>query len=983
MTATQRSTDILTAGAVVDAYRIKTLLGAGGFGVTYRAEHMSLGKDFAIKEYFPRGFARREGTDVSAATGASGTYKWGLERFLGEARALAKFHHRAIVGVSNVFQANGTAYMVLTYERGRDLRAWSEALGRPASQAELDAILGDLLDALEVLHATGLLHRDIAPDNIYIRTDGTPVLLDFGAARHALGQHSTQMSAIVKSGFSPPEQYTTDAKAQGPWTDIYALGATLYTIITGSRPPESSLRMLKDTLVPARQAARGAYRAGFLGAIDQALALVPENRPQSIAIWKQSLIGTPLTSPPTSSQPPAQAALAPASRPTGAAPTLAGRPEPTAVTNAVNPGSSHGTSQGGWSGLASAARPSPAAPAEWHRPAIAAGIAVLCIGLAGALALALRRPAAPPQPASLASQLPAPPRADGKATCDQLAAVPFDKTARAAGVSPEALELPRAVDTCRQAVATASAGDRPRLQAQLAHAHFAAGQFAESARLAEAASAAGQPAAQNLFGDFLYDGIPPVALDRTRACGLYEQASHTGHATALTNLGVCHFNGQGGIARDEKRGFALFRQAADLGMRDAMWAVGLRLRDGHGTAQNIPEAIRWLEKAAAAGQAGALVSLAHLYDSGYGVERDTGKANALFAQARPVLERLAAVHDFVAMDTLGEMLRDGRGAIKDEAAAAKLFRRAAGLGSSSSMVNLAGMLSRGVGLPADLAEAQRLLAVAAARGHDDAMRDIGTLHEDGRGVPQNLTEALRWYRAAADSGSADAMNRLGNFYDQGKGVKQDHAEAVRWYGRSAERGYATGMASIGSALLLGDGVKKDLAAARRWYTRAASLGNVEAMRFLGDLYADGNGVAVNGPEAISWYKRAADRGDADALNLLGQLHLHGKGVAKNGAEAAIWYQRAIERDHSEAYNNLGLLYQEGNGVTQNLTEAARLYRIASDKGSVVGMYNLGLLYEDGRGVPKSCREAVSWFKRAADGGDKDAPKRLAALKNCR
>ena len=279
----------LSTGARVDQYIIHSILGSGGFGITYLAEHRALGKMFAIKEYFPRDFGFREGTTVRAATDGEGTYRWGLDRFLQEARALARFRHPAIVDVANVFEANGTAYMVLAYEQARDLRVWLASLGRMPTQEEVDQIVLPLLAALELIHEGNLLHRDVSPDNILVRGNGGPVLIDFGSARDAVRGRAQAMSMVVKHGYSPPEQYTSDPGRQGPWTDIYALAATLYFVVSGGRPMDATARFVQEGFQPATQAAKGRYRRSFLEAIDVGMQLRPEHRPQSIAMWRPLL----------------------------------------------------------------------------------------------------------------------------------------------------------------------------------------------------------------------------------------------------------------------------------------------------------------------------------------------------------------------------------------------------------------------------------------------------------------------------------------------------------------------------------------------------------------------------------------------------------------------------------------------------------------------------------------------------------------------
>ena len=277
---------------LVGDYRIKRVLGAGGFGITYLADEKALARLVTIKEYFPADFAARDG-DIDASPRSrecASDYKWGLDRFIEEAQTLARFVHPNIVRVYRYFLANNTGYMVLQFEEGGSFKSWLKGLKRAPRQTELDTIIAPLLDALEMVHKGDFLHRDIAPDNIIIRSDGSPVLIDFGSARGDIASHSKTVSALVKPGYSPYEQYATNSRQQGPWTDIYALGATLYHAVAGKRPPDAPSRMVNDEYVPARDAALSSYRPSFLAAIDKAMQLEIGERPQSIAAWRGMLL---------------------------------------------------------------------------------------------------------------------------------------------------------------------------------------------------------------------------------------------------------------------------------------------------------------------------------------------------------------------------------------------------------------------------------------------------------------------------------------------------------------------------------------------------------------------------------------------------------------------------------------------------------------------------------------------------------------------
>jgi len=288
----QRHGNVLPTGVVLEGYRIGPPLGAGGFGITYKAHDIRLDRDVAIKEYMPRHLAMRDlGDGISVRPindGEHAAYESGLKAFEREGRTLVKFRHPNIVPALKLFDSHGTAYLVMDYVEGESLRDILSA-HKTLPEAELRAIAMPLLQGLDTIHADGYIHRDIKPGNIFIRAaDGSPVLLDFGAARQAVGAQSQGLTSIVTPGYAPIEQYSEQAP-QGPWTDIYALGATLYRAITGGKPADAPQRTRDDTLVPARAAAGGSYSEAFLAAIDAALALRQEDRPQSAAEWRHML----------------------------------------------------------------------------------------------------------------------------------------------------------------------------------------------------------------------------------------------------------------------------------------------------------------------------------------------------------------------------------------------------------------------------------------------------------------------------------------------------------------------------------------------------------------------------------------------------------------------------------------------------------------------------------------------------------------------
>jgi len=277
----------LPTGYALHEYRVEKVLGVGGFGLTYLALDSNLNLRVALKEYLPADIAQRGADQAIGPRSAdtAETFGWGKQRFLDESRTVASFRHPNIVRVMRFFEANGTAYMVMEFVEGAALGDWIKTR-RPLAEAQAATIVAPLLDGLEVVHKAGFLHRDIKPGNIYVRDDGSPVLLDFGSAR----QKSSELTAVVSPGYAPFEQYHTQGK-QGPWSDLYALAGVLYWMVTGSMPQEAPARIRADNMAPAVQCGdRKRFRPEFLAAIDWALTPYEDQRPQTVPEWRDALL---------------------------------------------------------------------------------------------------------------------------------------------------------------------------------------------------------------------------------------------------------------------------------------------------------------------------------------------------------------------------------------------------------------------------------------------------------------------------------------------------------------------------------------------------------------------------------------------------------------------------------------------------------------------------------------------------------------------
>ena len=294
-----QSKNALPAGYQLHWYTIKDILGHGGFGITYLAYDQNLAHEVAIKEYMPIELSMRDSEDHSVhplSDRKKSRYEWGLERFISEARTIGRFKHANIIRVRNVFEDNNTAYMVMDYEVGESLQ---DILTRKKilNQDELMSMIFPIIEGVKSIHASGFIHRDIKPANIFIRTGGEPVLLDFGSARKAVSKHKRTITSLFSKGYAPIEQYESsdDNDTQGPWTDIYSLGATMYRCISGMAPTDAIDRSSaiihtgQDTYVSAIEIGEGRYSKSLLEAIDFAMNFKRDERPIDIAEWEIGL----------------------------------------------------------------------------------------------------------------------------------------------------------------------------------------------------------------------------------------------------------------------------------------------------------------------------------------------------------------------------------------------------------------------------------------------------------------------------------------------------------------------------------------------------------------------------------------------------------------------------------------------------------------------------------------------------------------------
>jgi len=290
---TQQANQPLPAGYVLNGYRIEKPLSSGGFSIVYLARDEA-GTPFAIKEYLPSTLPlRTEGVEVTVAEDNLAIFRHGLKCFFEEGRGLALISHPNVVRVENFFRANETCYMVMQYVRGRTLQFHIQRHRHEFTEGFIRRLFIHLMNGLREVHANKLLHLDIKPANIFISMEGRPVLLDFGAARITLSEEAMKLKPMYTAGFAAPEHYRFKPGELGPWSDIYSVGATMYTCIAGTPPQAGDQREEKDRVIPLRTLARQAYSDDLYGIVESCLAVDWLKRPQTAFDLQKRLMEEP------------------------------------------------------------------------------------------------------------------------------------------------------------------------------------------------------------------------------------------------------------------------------------------------------------------------------------------------------------------------------------------------------------------------------------------------------------------------------------------------------------------------------------------------------------------------------------------------------------------------------------------------------------------------------------------------------------------
>jgi TPR repeat protein len=807
----------LPAGTELRHYRLGGELGRGGFAITYIAEDLRLKRPVVIKEYLPRDFAARRGDYTVGPRSASvaEAFQNGLDSFLKEAQTLARFNHPNIVPVLDFFQIeNSTAYLVMPFLPGETLAAnLARHPGGRLNETEIRAWLEPILEGLRAIHAQGFLHRDLKPDNIYLQSDGSPVLIDFGSARQVLGGRTRSLIVVLTPGYAPVEQYGSSVAAQGPWSDLYALGAVIYRCLTGADPISSTERQEAvansepDPLIQKFNDLKQLAGPGLFTALEGCLRLARKERLQGVMELRQALssggaVKTELSgwfaaakkrqalsdeaisktvSPPPPTQPPV-------------------KEETRNLANKSKSSESKSTGLWGWLGL----------------------MLVLFIGTPAGLNYFSTSNSSSRQVVQTTVEQPSREKAEAQIEPAEAQTEPMDAEAQfSLGFKYKKGEgVPQ--------------DDRKAMEWW------------------QKAADQGNAWAQASLGAMYFNGGQGVPKDGRKAVEWWRKAADQGNAWAQNKLGDLYENGRG-VPQDNRQAVEWHQKAAEQGHAGSQYNLGLMYADGRGVPKDDHKAAEWWQKAATQSNTEAQYNLGRMYADGRGVPRDDRKAVEWWQKA-------ADQGNAEAQNNLGAMYQNERGVPKDDRKAVEWYQKAADQGNAFAQCNLGFMYAEGRGVPKNDRQAVEWWQKAAAQGNAFAQGNLGFIYAEGRGVPQDDRKAMEWWQKAADQGNAEAQCNLGAMYKNGRGVPKDDRKAVEWYQKAADQGYARAQCNLGLMYENGRGVPKDNRKAVEWHQKAADQGLALAQFSLGFMYVEGRGLRRDQQKGCALFRLSADQG---------------------------------------------------------------------------------------------------------------------------
>jgi len=864
---------------LANRYYIGKVIGQGGFGITYVGCDTKLNMKIAVKEYYPQGIVGRISSYSNELTVTAGEqqvmYERQKQRFITEAQILAEFAGDPhVVRVSDILSENNTVYIIMEYIDGFTLEAYRHEKGK-LSFKEVLTLLDPIMETLGEIHSKGLIHRDISPVNIMITNRRKEVkLLDFGSARDYEQDSDKSMSVILKPGYAPSEQYSRHG-AQGPWSDVYALCATIYRLVTGVVPENSFERMAHDALkypselgteITAEEEA--VLMCGMAVQSGQRFTSMKDLRSAFQEAEKGNLVerakafykegetgrnGSPVTDK-TAQESIETSDLKEYERSEYEETEIL--QEETGKTEALDRGSvrnaeekqekeqSDRTGQTEsvykplWRNLDSQDHDVNRADSQdkgkikrsWIFPIV---LLIGILAVIGILVLVERSSfySAPPAPA------PVP---------EEEAETPEEEAETKA--SPEDAKEEQEKALAEPSSAPAAAQEK------------------------EAEVKASPEDAEEVKEEVQEETKNDVSIDDAQA--LYDEGSK-------------YFSGVG-AEQNYEEALKYFLPAADQGNAAAQNAIGLMYAHGLGVEQNYEEAVKYFRLAADQGIDAGLYHLGMMYENGHGVEQNYEEA-------------------------------------------VKYYRLAADQGNAWGQHSLGVMYAHGHGVEQSYEEAVKYFRLSADQENVDGLHDLGYMYYNGFGIEQSYEEAAKYFKLAADQRDLDAQLFLAEMYYKGEGVEKNYKEAVKYFKLAADQGHPYAQYALGCIYYNGEGAEQNYEEAAKYFKLAADQGDSDAQRELGFRYYYGEGAEQSYEKAMKYFKLAIDQGDTLAMSYLGMMYYKGYGAEQNYEEALKYLMPAADQGDSSAQNLLGIMYENGEGVEQNYEEAVRYYRLAADQ----------------------------------------------------
>ena len=838
-------------------YRIIDVLGQGGFGITYLAQQVSLGRKVAIKEFFMKEHCNRDETSSFVSVPSMGSrdlVEHFKQKFLKEARTIASFTSSSIVNVFDVFEENGTAYYVMEYLEGDSLKAIVDREGAIPEETAVKYIR-QIGSALSEIHSKKLVHLDIKPANIMLNFKGEAVLIDFGISKHYDETGSQTSSGLVglSEGYAPMEQYKKGGLTSfSPATDIYSLGATLFKLLTGQTPPHAS-DVNDDGLPPMPETLSATVRK----AVESAMQPRRKDRPQSVKEFIELVESGE-----------SKDESGKCKDESGEMKDERAKSKDERAKSKDETSLSMGTGQNAANGNAaveedeievevvevpSAAQKPASEPKQPKEKKSSKGLWIVILlllvigGAAGGFMFFGGG-------------------GDVKRDSVKDSSVQLQQT-----VSEE----PAAEQTTQLKINGAPNGANV----------YVDGKYFDKTPFKDATISIGEHAIKVVKEGYeTYEkthtfnsqsAAITVNLKKSTAL-LYLSTNPTGASVYVDGyfIGMSNLSGynveQGNhTIKVVKDGYDIYEKRYSFDGNSSPITV------------NLKKSTALLYLSTNPSGASVYVDGSYIgtsYISGYNVEQGNHKIKITKQGYKDIVE----THNFSS-------------------------------GSKNLSFNLSEKditpseaYSKGVAAynKKDYPEAVKWYRKAAEQGQVNAQHNLGWCYYNGKGVSQSYYEAVKWYRKAAEQGHADAQCNLGLCYENGYGVSQSWSEAVKWYRKAAEQGNASAQCNLGWCYEFGKGVSQSYYEAVKWYSKAADQGNASAQCNFGWCYYNGKGVSQSYYEAVKWYRKAAEQRLARAQYNLGGCYEDGKGVSKSISDAVKWYRKAAEQGYQSAKDAL-------------------------------------------------------------------------------